>query len=239
MPIDYHNPALSSRLKEVIKRVEDAELRFGRPPGSVLILPVSKTRSVNEITQVADAGFLAFGESYLQEAENKIKELAQRHLQWHFIGPIQSNKTQQIATLFDWVHSIDREKIARRLNDQRPKNLPPLNVCIQVNISDEASKSGVSPGAISALADSIIELPGIQLRGIMAIPAPSHDPDQQRQAFREIHRLFSSLQAELGSRAPMLDTLSMGMSADLEAAIAEGSTLVRIGTDIFGSRSSK
>ncbi|WP_455198662.1 YggS family pyridoxal phosphate-dependent enzyme [Kaarinaea lacus] len=236
MPIDHHNPDLSSRLQKVIQRVKDAEQHFGRPPGSVLVLPVSKTRSAGEIKQVADAGFTAFGESYLQEAEKKISELASLGLQWHFIGPVQSNKTQQIARLFDWIHSIDREKIARRLDDQRPKELPPLNVCIQVNISEEVSKSGVSPDAVDELAVRICELPRLQLRGIMAIPAPAHDLEQQRQVFREVHTLYSKLQARLGSKAPNMDTLSMGMSADLEAAIAEGSTLVRIGTAIFGPR---
>ena len=176
MPFDHHNPALSSRLQHVIQRVNDAELRFNRTLGSVQIIPVSKTRPSEDIAQVAKAGFTAFGESYLQEAENKITELAPLGLQWHFIGPIQSNKTQLIARLFHWVQSVDREKIARRLNDQRPDNLPPLNICLQVNISGEASKSGLPPDAVSDLAARIIELPRLNLRGIMAIPARGDAP---------------------------------------------------------------
>lgn len=234
--IDDHNSALRARLQRVIQRVQDAEIRFNRQPGSVLILPVSKTRPPEDIAQVARAGFSAFGESYLQEAEQKILTLAPFNLQWHFIGPIQSNKTQLIARLFHWVHSIEREKIARRLNDQRPDHLPPLNICLQVNISGEKSKSGVPPEAISDLAARILELPHLCLRGIMAIPAPTSDFEQQRQVFHEVNSIFTMLQTNLGDKAPSLDTLSMGMSNDLEAAIAEGSTLVRVGTDIFGPR---
>lgn len=236
MPIDDHNPALSHRLQHVIQRVKDAERRFDRTPGSVQILPVSKTWPPEDIAQVADAGFNAFGESYLQEAETKITALAAYNLHWHFIGPIQSNKTSMIARLFHWVHSVDREKIACRLNEQRPDELPPLNVCLQVNISGEASKSGIPPEAVADLAASIIEYPRLQLRGLMAIPAPSDDFEQQRRAFHKVRTVFTTLKAETGTSAPRLDCLSMGMSNDLEAAIAEGSTLVRIGTGIFGPR---
>ena len=237
MTIDDHNSALNLRLQQVIQRVKDAELRYGRSPGSVQILPVSKTRPPEDIEQVARAGFKAFGESYLQEAEVKIHRLASLNLQWHFLGPIQSNKTSPIARLFHWVHSVDREKIACRLNDQRPDGLPPLNICLQINISGEKSKSGVPTAAVSELAHRILELPRLALRGIMAIPAPSVEFEQQRQVFHQVRDVFYALQLELETSNPSLDTLSMGMSNDLEAAIAEGSTLVRIGTDIFGPRS--
>jgi pyridoxal phosphate enzyme (YggS family) len=230
------NVDIATRLQQVVVRVRSAEKRFGRQSGCVQILPVSKTRPPEDITQVAQAGFSAFGESYLQEAQEKITALAKTGLHWHFIGPIQSNKTQTIATLFHWVHSVDREKIARRLNDQRPKNLPPLNICLQVNISGEKSKSGIRPSALSELASAIIELPRLRLRGLMAIPAPSTDFEKQREAFKAVHEIFDSLKMELGDAGEAMDTLSMGMSNDLEAAIAEGSTMVRIGTDIFGPR---
>ncbi len=235
------NVDIATRLQQVVTRVRAAEKRFGRQSGCVQILPVSKTRPPEDITQVAQAGYTAFGESYLQEAQKKIAALASLKLSttglhWHFIGPIQSNKTQTIATLFHWVHSVDREKIARRLNDQRPENLPPLNICLQVNISGEKSKSGIKPSALIELASSIIELPRLRLRGLMAIPAPDTDFEQQRQAFKAVHKTFDSLKMELGDAGEAMDTLSMGMSNDLEAAIAEGSTMVRIGTDIFGPR---
>ena len=238
MPKDdkHHDAALNTRIQQVMLRVRAAEKRFGREAGSVQILPVSKTRPTVDIEQVAQAGFTEFGENYVREAQKKISALADRNLQWHFIGPIQSNKTHTIANLFQWVHSVDREKIARRLNDQRPKNLPPLNVCLQINISDEESKSGIQPSALFGLATTIMELPRIRLRGLMVIPAPSPEFEQQRQAFRATHEIFDSLKRSLGDSGTTLDTLSMGMSNDLEAAIAEGATLVRIGTDIFGPR---
>ena len=235
------NMDIATRLQQVVLRVRAAEKRFGRKAGSVQILPVSKTRPPEDITQVVESGFFAFGESYLQEAQEKIAVLASHKLsnadlQWHFIGPIQSNKTQTIATLFHWVHSVDREKIARRLNEQRPENLPPLNICLQVNISGEKSKSGIQPSALSELASNIMSFPRLRLRGLMAIPAPDTDFDKQREAFRAVHEIFDSLNTTLGDSGVMMDTLSMGMSNDLEAAIAEGSTMVRIGTDIFGPR---
>ncbi len=235
------NVDIATRLQEVVLRVRAAEKRFGREPGSVQILPVSKTRPSEDIERVACAGFSAFGESYLQEAQAKITALANTRLthpdlEWHFIGPIQSNKTQTIANLFHWVHSVDREKIARRLNEQRPENLPPLNICLQVNISGEKSKSGIQPSALFELASSIAELSRLRLRGLMAIPAPSTDFEKQRDAFRAIHEMFDSLNTKLDGSGVVMDTLSMGMSNDLEAAIAEGSTMVRIGTDIFGPR---
>ena len=230
------NVDIATRLQEVVKRVRAAEQRFGRESGSVQILPVSKTRQPEDITQVARAGFSAFGESYLQEAQEKIAALASTELQWHFIGPIQSNKTQAIASLFHWVHSVDREKIARRLNDQRPEKLPALNICLQVNISGEKSKSGIQPSALSELALSVVKFPHLRLRGLMAIPAPNTDFDKQREAFKAVHDIFNSLNTTLSHTGVVMDTLSMGMSSDLEAAVAEGSTMVRIGTDIFGPR---
>jgi len=235
------NVDIATRLQEIVFRVRAAEKRFGRESGSVQILPVSKTRPPEDIAQVARAGFTDFGESYLQEAQGKIALLTDTRvsnsgLQWHFIGPIQSNKTQPIASLFHWVHSVDREKIARRLNERRPNNLPPLNICLQVNISGEESKSGVQPSALFDLASSIMELPRLRLRGLMAIPAPNTDFNKQREAFKAVHEIFDSLNTKLSDAGVKMDTLSMGMSNDLEAAIAEGSTLVRIGTDIFGPR---
>ena len=230
------NVDIATRLQEVVKRVRAAEQRFGRESGCVQILPVSKTRQPEDITRVAGAGFSAFGESYLQEAREKIVALASTELQWHFIGPIQSNKTQTIASLFHWVHSVDREKIARRLNDQRPEKLPALNICLQVNISGEKSKSGIQPSALSELALSVVKFPHLRLRGLMAIPAPNTDFDKQREAFKAVHDIFDSLNTTLSNTGVVMDTLSMGMSNDLEAAIAEGSTMVRIGTDIFGPR---
>lgn len=236
---DKHNKDITARLQQVIKRVRKAELSYGRAPESVQILPVSKTRPAGAIAQVARSGFTAFGESYAQEAMDKIAALAKLNLQWHFIGPIQSNKSRLIAGHFHWVHSVDREKIARRLNDQRPENFPPLDICLQINISGEFSKSGVKPPAISELAARVMSLPRLRLRGLMTIPAPCADFEQQRKTFAAVHEVFTSLQAELEGTEAVLDTLSMGMSNDLEAAIAEGSTLVRVGTDIFGPRKKK
>ncbi len=220
------------RLREVEQRVRAAEKSVGREPGSVQILPVSKARPAADIARLADAGVDAFGESYLQEAVDKIAALQSRHLQWHFIGPVQSNKTQHIAQYFQWVHSVSREKIARRLSEQRPVDLPRLNVCLQLNVSGEASKSGVSVDRLRALAEQVSGLPRLRLRGLMAIPARSGDFAQQRAIFCRVREASEALTAE----GFVLDTLSMGMSDDLEAAIAEGATLVRVGTGIFGPR---
>jgi len=236
---------IEQRLHKLVARVRQAEQTYGREPGSVQILPVSKTRSAENLAGVMVLGLPgignAFGENYLQEAERKITQLAGAGLQWHFIGPIQSNKTRAIARLFQWVHSVDRIKIARRLSEQRPAGLPPLNVCLQLNVSGEASKSGVSPDALPALAGQVAALPNLRLRGLMAIPAASGDMAAQRAAFAAVREAFHSLnfcpQKKVPHRpGPEWDTLSMGMSADLEAAIAEGATIVRIGTDIFGPR---
>lgn len=227
---------LQQRLESVTQRVREAEQRFGRGAGEVMLLPVSKTRPAEDISCLAQAGMRAFGESYLQEAQEKISQLAALGLAWHFIGPIQSNKTAPIAQLFSWAHSVEREKIARRLNDQRPAGLPALNVCLQVNISAQASKSGVTLEALPALAEQVIAMPRLRLRGLMAIPQQSTEFEQQRAVFRRVREAFEGLQAELRGKNVQLDTLSMGMSADLEAAIAEGATIVRVGTDIFGAR---
>ena len=184
-----------------------------------------------------DAGLTQIGENYLQEAVDKQAALQGRNACWHFIGPIQSNKTREIASHFDWVHSVDREKIAKRLSEQRPEGKPPLKICLQVNISREDSKSGVLPEDALTLAKQITALPALQLRGLMAIPAASDDPAEQRAAFAALRALRDTLQQALPDQT--LDTLSMGMSGDMDAAIAEGSTLIRIGTALFGPRPAK
>ncbi len=223
---------IADNLAQLHKRIQQAERRYQRPPGSVQLLAVSKTRPAEDILAAATCGQRHFGENYLQEAVEKITALADLNLCWHFIGPIQSNKTRLIATHFHWVHSVDRLKIARRLSDQRPAHLPPLNICLQVNISDEASKSGLSLSELPEAARQIAGLPNLHLRGLMAIPQRSSHFEQQRHSFRQLHQALQSLNNEgIG-----LDTLSMGMSTDMEAAIAEGATIVRIGTDIFGPR---
>ena len=214
------------------ERLQAAERRFGRPAGAVALLAVSKTQPAEALRAAAEAGQRLFGESYLQEAEAKIEALADLPLEWHFIGPIQSNKTRPIATLFDWVHSVDRLKVAQRLDQQRPEERPPLNVCLQVNISGEDTKSGVTPEALPELAAAVRELPRLRLRGLMAIPARGEDLEAQRRPFRALRETLDAL----GIGAPALDTLSMGMSDDLEAAVAEGATIVRVGSAIFGAR---
>jgi pyridoxal phosphate enzyme (YggS family) len=226
---------LATRLQTVRQRIDAAIARHGREPGSVTLLAVSKTRSSGELRALASAGVSRFGENYLQEALEKIDALQDLALEWHFIGPIQSNKTRPIAEHFDWVHSVDRLKLARRLGEQRPTHLPPLNICLQVNVSGEQSKSGVSLEELPVLAREVATLPQLRLRGLMAIPAPAEGLAAQRQPFRLMRQALEQLNAEgLG-----LDTLSMGMSDDLEAAIAEGATLVRIGTALFGPRPPK
>ncbi len=219
-------------IAKLLQRVRLSAEKSQRQGSDILLLAVSKTRPASDIRAAWDSGLRDFGESYLQEALEKIGELSELDLTWHFIGPIQSNKTRPIAEHFHWVHSIDRAKIARRLSEQRPPQLPPLQVCIQVNISAEQSKSGVSPGELPELAEAICTLPGLNLRGLMAIPAAGGDEVQQRQAFARLRELKNTLR----DLVPGMDTLSMGMSADLEAAIAEGATIVRVGTDIFGPR---
>jgi len=214
-----------------------ASTAAGRDPAQVALLAVSKTFPAAHVLEAIAAGQRAFGENYLQEALDKIADikaaLPRAHVEWHFIGPIQSNKTRSIAASFDWVHTVERLKVAERLSAQRPAGLAPLNVCIQVNISGEASKSGAAPGELPELARQVALLPNLKLRGLMAIPAPEIDAARQRAAFARLRALADALR-EGGLD---LDTLSMGMSADMAAAIAEGATIVRVGSAIFGDRS--
>ena len=229
---------LSQHLQAVMQRIADAERTFRRDPGSVRLLAVSKTFSAAAVAELFDAGQACFGESYLQEALAKVAALADRRnsvgegIEWHFIAPIQSNKTRAVAENFAWVHGLDRLKTARRLSAQRPAGLPPLNVLVQVNISGEASKAGTRLEALPELAAAVAELPGLRMRGLMTLPARSEGLEAQREPFRRLRRSFEDLR---GSGLD-LDTLSMGMSGDLEAAIAEGATMVRVGTAIFGQR---
>jgi len=222
---------LIQRYQNVQKRIDDA-MQSANRTDHIQLLAVSKTKPIEDIIALADIGQRAFGENYVQEALDKI---AQRpDLEWHFIGPIQSNKTKPIAENFHWVHSVDRFKIARRLSEQRPDNLPPLNILLEVNISNEASKAGFSPNEILDVAKQVLELPHLTLRGLMAIPAKAHSHEEQKKPFHQMKVLLDALQANFPHHP--IDTLSMGMSADLEAAIEEGATIVRIGTDIFGAR---
>lgn len=223
---------LSDNIAKLLERVRLAAEKSQRVTRDILVLAVSKNHPCEAIRAAYRQGLHEFGESYLQEALAKITELEALPLVWHFIGPIQSNKTRAIAENFDWVHSVDREKIARRLSDHRPGNLPDLQLCLQVNISGEASKSGVSPEELPQLVSAVMVLPRLRLRGLMAIPAPSEDPAKQREAFAQVRQALEKTR----TIAPGMDTLSMGMSNDLEAAIAEGATILRIGTGIFGSR---
>lgn len=223
---------IAAALTAVRSRIASSERRHGRAPGSVDLLAVSKACPLDAIRAAAAAGQSRFGESYLSEALPKIASLAGLGLEWHFIGPIQSNKTRGIAAHFAWAHGLDRPKIAQRLSEQRPAALPPLQVCIQVNISAEPSKSGVSPEEIPALVRWVEGLPNLTLRGLMAIPAPGADDGARRAAFGALRRIYDDLRLE----GHPLDTLSMGMSNDLDEAIAEGATLVRVGTAIFGER---
>ena len=224
---------LKSRFEKVFDQIHKAENACQRE-GEVKLLAVSKTKPAELVREACELGQREFGENYLQEALVKIAELSDiEGIVWHFIGPIQSNKTRDIAGNFQWVHSVDRLKIARRLSDQRPSDLPPLNICLQVNISGEASKSGVKVEDLEELAKAISKLPNISLRGLMAIPAPAETKEQQRIPLRAMKQALTNLNSTLGLN---MDTLSMGMTGDLEAAIEEGSTMVRIGTALFGVR---
>ena len=223
---------LSNNIAKLRQRVRLSAEKSQRKECDIRILAATKTRDVDTLKAAAELGMRDFGENYLQEALTKIEALRGLDICWHFIGPIQSNKTRPIAEHFDWVHSVDRAKIARRLSEQRPTKLPPLQICLQVNVSDEASKSGVKLEELPPLVQTVAALPNLVLRGLMAIPEASNDPEVQRSAFRKLHNALIELQA----LAPTMDTLSMGMSGDLEAAIAEGATIVRVGTDIFGPR---
>lgn len=227
---------IKSQLQAVHNRIIDAKRQYGRNSHDIQVIAVSKKQNVNKIQEVIDEGLFAFGENYLQEAIAKIENFSHPTLEWHFIGPIQSNKTAQIARHFHWAHTVDRPQIAKKLNNARPPQLPPLNICLQINTSGETNKSGLALSAIDdivCLVKLIDSLPHLQLRGLMTIPAPTSDIVQQRQPFKALRQLNDTLSEQRGK---LLDTLSMGMSNDLEAAIAEGATIIRIGSAIFGAR---
>jgi pyridoxal phosphate enzyme (YggS family) len=226
--------SIELKLQQLRQRIADACTRAQRPVQSVTLLAVSKTFDADAVRAAHAAGCRAFGENYVQEALAKIDALAElrSRIEWHLIGPLQSNKTREVAAAFDWVHTVDRLKIAERLSAQRPVHLPALNVCVQVNVSGEASKSGVSPRELPSLARAVAALPHLRLRGLMSIPEPVEGFEAQRAPHHRLHGLFDALRDD----GLALDTLSMGMSADLEAAIAEGATMVRIGSALFGAR---
>ena len=225
---------IAANIQQVRERMARACALAHRPVESVTLLIVSKTYSAEAVREAVAAGERRFGENYVQEGIDKIGALIdlRSDLEWHLIGPLQSNKTRVVASQFDWVHTVDRLKIAERLSAQRPPELPPLQVCLQVNTSGEANKSGIDPAELAPLARAVAVLPGLRLRGLMAIPEPTEDPAAQRRAHRALRDLFDRLRAD----GLELDTLSMGMTADLEAAILEGATIVRVGTAIFGAR---
>ena len=221
---------IANRLKDILTQIRLAETAYHRKPDSVLLLAVSKTKPATDIAAAYQAGQRHFGESYCQEALKKQQALGAFDITWHFIGPVQSNKTKALAAYFDWVHSVESFKIAKRLSEQRPSALPPLNICLQVNVSGEQSKSGITLSELPQLCEQVAALPNLRLRGVMAIPMPEEDFDVQRQPYKTLYQAV----ARLGTLK--LDTLSFGMSGDLNAAIAEGSTIVRVGTALFGVR---
>ncbi|HDF2342715.1 TPA: YggS family pyridoxal phosphate-dependent enzyme [Morganella morganii] len=224
---------IKDNLTEIRERITAAAQKCGRDPHTVTLLAVSKTKPVSALEEAITAGQTRFGENYVQEGVEKIQYFfANKNLEWHFIGPLQSNKSRLVAEHFDWCHTIDRLKIAQRLSDQRPADKAPLNVLIQINISDENSKSGITLAELPALAEQVAALPNVCLRGLMAIPAPETDPERQSAVFRQMETAFRELQGKY----PQADTLSMGMTDDMDAAITCGSTMVRIGTAIFGAR---
>jgi len=223
---------ISANLQAVLARIDAAAKKYGRNPDDISLLAVIKTWPAANVRVAVDAGQRAFGENYVVEGVDKATELAGLGLSWHFIGPLQNNKTRRVAETFDWVHSVDRLKIAERLSEQRPEGLPPLQICLQVNVSGEETKSGTALSELPQLARQVSRLPRLVLRGVMAIPAPLEDFTAQRQSFCLVREAYERLRGE----GLALDTLSMGMSHDLEAAIAEGATLVRVGTAIFGER---
>lgn len=228
--------SIADNIGSVTRRIQKATLKAGRKANSVNLLAVSKKRPAEDLRTAFAAGQRAFGESYVQEALDKMEVLTDLDtIEWHFIGPVQSNKTRQIAEAFDWIHSVDRIKIAHRLNEQRDSALPPLNICLQVNINNEDSKSGCSLEDLTELADAIEEMPNLSLRGLMAIPDPVQPEAELRSSFRKLANALKKLRQEAPASGP-LDTLSMGMSDDLEMAIEEGSTWVRVGTALFGPR---
>jgi PLP dependent protein len=224
--------SIADNIRTIREHLADCAAEFSRPADSITLLAVSKTRPASDVLEAHRCGVQHFGENYLQEALPKIEAVAMKEVTWHFIGPIQSNKTRDIAEHFSWVHSVDRLRVATRLNEQRPPSLPPLNVLVQVNISGEDSKSGIALPEAAALCSAIDALPRLRLRGLMAIPAPCSDFAGQRRTYTPLAAVFR----ELSYRYPWFDTLSIGMSDDFRAAIAEGSTMVRIGTAIFGRR---
>ena len=231
-------PNIENNITAVQRRLQQAARDADRNPDDILLLAVSKTRTSAQVNLAHQAGINSFGENYLQDALDKIELLKSQSLDWHFIGPLQSNKTKQAAENFAWVHSVDRLKIARRLSDQRPSSMAPLNVCLQINIDDEQSKSGFTPEQAVEAAIAIAELPNLRLRGLMAIPKPGDSAAEQRLPFAQLRALQEQINSKLDN-SQKLDTLSMGMSGDLEPAIYEGSTIVRVGTDIFGPREPK
>ena len=230
----YIMTTIADRLANAQHRIEQAAQISSRNADEIQLLAVSKTKPNADILAAYAAGQRRFGENYVQEGESKVNALKDScpEIEWHFIGPLQSNKTKIIASHFDWMHTVSREKIASRLNDQRPKDLCPLNICIQINISGETSKSGTTPDALKSLASKVDQMPNLTLRGLMAIPTSTSDKELQRDEFQQLQALYQ----ELKSLYPQVDTLSMGMSNDLEQAIAQGSTMVRIGSAIFGER---
>ena len=228
-------PKIGNNISDVTNRVEQAARDAKRNPSEILLLAVSKTRNVEDIRCAMDAGLTDFGENYVQEALEKISLLGKKNLQWHFIGPLQSNKTRVVAENFNWVQSVDRLKIAQRLSEQRPTELGPLNICLQVNIDNEASKSGFTRDEVLSAVLEVVNLPNLRLRGLMAIPQSQPTLEKQKIAFYALHNLRDQINQSLDN-SKKLDTLSMGMSGDLEAAISQGSTIVRVGTDIFGKR---
>ncbi|PCJ13225.1 MAG: YggS family pyridoxal phosphate-dependent enzyme [Gammaproteobacteria bacterium] len=228
-------PHIASQISALRERVDRSLIRCNRPVSSLQILAVSKTQSAAAIEAAYEAGFEHFGENYLQEALLKIQQLQHLSLQWHYIGTLQSNKTSQVAQHFDWFHTLDRLKIAQRLSQQRSEHLPDLNVCIQVNIDNEPQKGGVSLAQLDELADAVIQLPRLSLRGLMAIPRKDSSLEQRRDGFNRMAKTLETLKGKI----PGLDTLSMGMSEDLELAIEHNATIIRIGTAIFGPRKPK
>ncbi|TFW10642.1 YggS family pyridoxal phosphate-dependent enzyme [Massilia arenosa] len=226
---------IAENLQAVVDRIGAAATQAGRRADEVQLLAVSKTFGPEAVLAAVRAGQSRFGENYLQEALDKIVALAGQGIEWHFIGPVQSNKTRPIAENFAWVHSVERLKIAQRLSEQRPAALGPLNICLQVNVSGEQTKSGCAPAELPELARAVAALPGVRLRGLMAIPEPAADEEQQRVPFRQLRALYDALRAD----GLDLDTLSMGMSGDMDAAIKEGATIVRVGSAIFGARTYK
>ncbi len=227
---------IENNTTSVQRRLQQAARDAGRNPEDILLLAVSKTRTSAQVRVAVDSGLSSVGENYLQEALEKMDQLTDLSISWHFIGPLQSNKTRQVAEHFDWIHTVDRLKIAKRLSDQRPADMAPLNICLQINIDNEPSKSGFMPQQAIEAASSIAGLPNLRLRGLMAIPKPSTELAQQRQPFVRLRALLEQINERLDN-SQKLDTLSMGMSGDLEPAIYEGATIIRVGTDIFGPRS--